>query len=67
MNLVEGLEEELERNRRILGHIEGIDDPGLTFMKITLRADIKYAEAAGSSCDPILMLKAYQRLKANKE
>lgn len=61
-NLIEGLQEEMNRVRELLKEYEAIGAPGV-FGTIILKAEIKNAEAAIASGDVIHMLQCYESLK----
>lgn len=61
MNLVDGLNEELERARELLEVYEGIPTGG--FGAAVIRQAIKHAETSMQLGDTVEMLKAYGELK----
>ena len=63
-NLMEGLIEELKRNRELLKLYQEIPTGG--FGAMFIKKDIDDAEKAMVSGDTVAMVKAYARLKDNK-
>lgn len=61
MNLIDGLNEELERARELLKVYEGIPTGG--FGAVVIRQTIKHAERSMQLGDTVEMLKAYGELK----
>lgn len=61
-NLMDGLQEELKRNRELLNLYESI--PAGSFGATVIRTLIKDAEAAIASDDVVEMIRCYQELKA---
>ena len=64
MNLVEGIIDELNRNRELLAVYKEI--PAGAFAAVNLENDIKRAEEALGSGDVIEMLRVYKLLKENQ-
>lgn len=64
MNLFEGLQEELNRNRELLSAYKAI--PQGAFGAAFIERDIKLAETAMAEMDTIAMLKCYKALKENQ-
>jgi len=62
MNLIEGLQSEMNRCRELLKQYEAIGPAG-RFGKSMIEADIIQGEAAIASGDGVEMLFAYKRLK----
>ena len=62
MNLIEGLQEEMNRCRELLKEYEAIGPPGI-FGAMMLRQQIKIAEDKISSGDTIGMMVSYEQLK----
>lgn len=65
MNLIEGLIEQMNRNRELLEAYKSIGIPG-TFASAMITADIQAAEKAMGEGDTIAMLKCFAVLKENK-
>jgi len=61
-NLIEGLQEQMNRVRELLKEYEEIGPAGV-FGTIMLKAEIKNAEASIASGDTIRMLQCYESLK----
>lgn len=61
-NLIEGLQEEINRVRELLKDYEEIGPAGV-FGTIMLKAEIKNAEASIASGDVIHMIQCYESLK----
>jgi len=64
MNLAEGLQVELKRNKELLEMYREI--PGGVFGAFMIEKDIKVAEKAISEGDTIQMVKSYESLKNNE-
>ena len=64
MNLIEGLQKELERNKKLLKIYEEI--PIGVFVATIIRKSIKKAERAMAVGDTVEMLKYFKNLKKNK-
>ena len=64
MNLIEGLQEEMTRNRKILKIYEEI--PQGAFGAMMIKKDIADAEKALASGDTIEMIRVYKSLKETK-
>lgn len=65
MNLMEGLIEQMNRNRELLEAYKAIGIPG-TFGSAMIIADIQAAEKAMGEGDTVAMLKCFAALKENK-
>ncbi len=65
MNLMEGLMDELNRNRELLLQYKSIGIPG-QFGAIMIEQDIKSGEDAIKNTDVVEMLKTYGTLQNNK-
>jgi hypothetical protein len=65
MNLIEGLIEQMNRNRELLDAYKSIGTPG-TFGAAMITADIHAAEKAMGEGDTIAMLKCFATLKENQ-
>ena len=63
-NLIEGLQEELTRNREVLTEYEAI--PTGAFGALMIRQAITAAEAAIASGDVVAMLRCYKELQGTK-
>ncbi len=63
MNLIEGLQEEMNRCRELLTEYESIGSPGF-FAATMIKQQIKKAENTIVTGDTIGMIGAYQELKA---
>ena len=61
MNLIEGLQKELSRNRELLKEYEAI--PQGVFGATMIKQAIKNTETAMADNDTVAMLKCYQELK----
>ena len=64
-NLIEGLQEELKRNRELVKHYEEIGPAGI-FGKTFIQRDIDLAEKAIATGDTVEMVRMYATLKENK-
>jgi hypothetical protein len=64
MNLMEGLLQELNRNKELLSEYKEIGPAG-AFGAIFIDQDIKFAEYSIIENDVIKMLQAYEKLKEN--
>ena len=65
MNLIEGLQEEMNRNRELLSEYQAIGPAG-AFGAAFIKQDIAFAENAITTGDTIRMMKSYSKLKQNK-
>lgn len=65
MNLAEGIEQELERNRELLKTYEDIGGHGV-FGASVIRMEIKATERAQADGDTVALLGCYERLKGNE-
>jgi hypothetical protein len=65
VNLIEGLIEQMNRNRELVEAYKSIGIPG-TFGAAMLTADIQAAEKAMGEGDTVAMLKCFAALKENK-
>ena len=63
MNLIEGLQEEMERCRELIKEYEAIGSAGI-FATSALKLIIKEAKHAIANGDTIRMLKLYEELKS---
>ena len=64
MNLIEGLQKELERNKELLQVYKGI--PAGAFGAMTIEHTIKETEKAMAEGDTVKMLECFKRLKENQ-
>ncbi len=64
-NLMQGLLDELDRNRDLKAAYDTIGSAGL-FGSGMIQSDINAGEAAIAYDDVVAMLKAYEKLKGNK-
>lgn len=65
MNLIEGLQQEITRNRELLSEYESIGAAGI-FGATFIRQDIAAAEKTIATGDTIAMMQMYEKLKDNK-
>ena len=65
MNLISGIQEELNRNRDLLQQYQQIGQSGL-FATMMLKSEIKEAEDSIASGDVVRMLVAYKTLSESK-
>jgi len=63
MNLIEGLQKEMDRNRELLEMYEYV--PAGLFGAANIKKDIKDAEAAIADGDTLAMMRCYEQLKQN--
>ena len=64
MNLIEGLQEELDRNKELLKMYEEI--PQGAFGAIMIKESIKKAESAMANGDTVEMLKCFKNLQESQ-
>jgi len=62
---MEGLIQEVNRNKELLKQYEAIGQPGI-FGAAMIKRDIEQAEKVMGQGDTIEMLKSYEQLKLNK-